>query len=48
MLKKLKQIQSQIGVVEERQIPVIPSVKYANKKASSSAIERLLGKLTFG
>lgn len=48
LLQKLKQIQSQIDVVEERQIPVIQSVKYANKKASSSAIERLLGELTFG
>ncbi|CAC5423988.1 unnamed protein product [Mytilus coruscus] len=48
LLQKLKQIKSQIEQKEGIQIPIMPSVKYAQQKATESEIEKLFGKLTFG
>ncbi|CAC5378289.1 unnamed protein product [Mytilus coruscus] len=48
LLQKLKQIKSQIEQIEEIQIPVMPSVKYAQQEATESEIEKLFGELTFG
>ncbi|CAC5378305.1 TRIM9_67 [Mytilus coruscus] len=47
LLQKLKQIKSQIEQKEEIQIPVMPSVKYAQQKATESEVEKLFGELTF-
>ncbi|CAC5423989.1 unnamed protein product [Mytilus coruscus] len=48
LLQKLKQIKSQIDQIEEMQVPIIPSVKYAQQKATEREIEKLFGELTFG
>lgn len=45
LLQKVKQIRSQINALEERQIPVMPSVKYAKKTVSYSKIEKLFGRI---
>ncbi|CAC5358022.1 unnamed protein product [Mytilus coruscus] len=47
LLQKLIQIKSQIEQKEEIQIPVMPSVKYAQQKATESEAEKLFGELTF-
>ncbi|XP_071127629.1 E3 ubiquitin-protein ligase TRIM71-like [Mytilus edulis] len=48
LLQKLKQIKSQIDQIEEIQIPIMPSVKYATKTVAEADIGKLFGDLTFG
>ncbi|XP_071124338.1 E3 ubiquitin-protein ligase TRIM71-like [Mytilus edulis] len=48
LLQKLKQIKSQIDQIEEIQIPIMPSVKYAKKTVAESEIGKLFGELIFG
>ncbi|XP_076072135.1 transcription intermediary factor 1-alpha-like [Mytilus galloprovincialis] len=48
LLQKLKQIKSQIDQIEEIQIPIMPSVKYAKKTVAEGEIDKLFGELTFG
>ncbi|XP_076072131.1 transcription intermediary factor 1-beta-like [Mytilus galloprovincialis] len=48
LLQKLKQIKSQIDQIEEIQIPIIPSVKYATKTVAEADIGKLFGDLKFG
>ncbi|CAC5358557.1 unnamed protein product [Mytilus coruscus] len=48
LLQKLKQIKSQIDQIEEIQVPIMPSVKYAKQNVAESEIEKLFGELTFG
>ncbi|XP_076072148.1 uncharacterized protein LOC143043850 [Mytilus galloprovincialis] len=48
LLQKLKQIKSQIDQIEEIQIPIMPSVKYAKKTVAEGEIGKLFGELTFG
>ncbi|CAC5420488.1 unnamed protein product [Mytilus coruscus] len=48
LIQKLKQINSQIGLIDEKPILVMPFVKYTGKKVSRSEIEKLFGALTFG
>ncbi|XP_071124320.1 E3 ubiquitin-protein ligase TRIM9-like [Mytilus edulis] len=48
LLQKLEHIKSQIDQIEEIQISIMPSVKYAKKTVAGGEIEKLFGKLTFG
>ncbi|XP_052076385.1 E3 ubiquitin-protein ligase TRIM9-like [Mytilus californianus] len=48
LLQKLKQIKSQIDLIEEIQVPIMPSVKYARKKVAECEIQKLFGELTIG
>ncbi|XP_063416409.1 E3 ubiquitin-protein ligase TRIM71-like [Mytilus trossulus] len=48
LLQKLKQMKSQIDQIQEIQIPIMPSVKYAKKTVAEGEIEKLFGELTFG
>ncbi|XP_076072140.1 tripartite motif-containing protein 46-like [Mytilus galloprovincialis] len=48
LLQKLKQIKSQIDQIEEIQIPIMPSVKYAKKTVAEGEMDKLFGELTFG
>ncbi|CAC5399832.1 TRIM9_67 [Mytilus coruscus] len=48
LLQELKQIKSQIDQIEEIQVPIMPSVKYAKQNVAENEIEKLFGELTFG
>ncbi|XP_076072132.1 E3 ubiquitin-protein ligase TRIM45-like [Mytilus galloprovincialis] len=48
LLQKLKQMKSQIHQIQEIQIPIMPSVKYAKKTVAEGEIGKLVGELTFG
>ncbi|VDI05284.1 Hypothetical predicted protein, partial [Mytilus galloprovincialis] len=48
LIPKLKQIKLQIDQIQEMQVPIMPSVKYAKKTVTESQIEKLFGELTFG
>ncbi|XP_052075947.1 E3 ubiquitin-protein ligase TRIM33-like [Mytilus californianus] len=48
ILQKLKQIKSQMDKIEEIQVPIMPSVKYAKQKVADGEIEKLFGELRFG
>ncbi|XP_052075977.1 E3 ubiquitin-protein ligase TRIM36-like [Mytilus californianus] len=47
MLKKLKQLKSDVDQIVLKQIPNTPSVSYRNKKPSGTEIENLFGELQF-
>ncbi|CAG2192051.1 unnamed protein product [Mytilus edulis] len=48
LIQQLKQINSQICLIDEKPILAMPFVKYSGKKVPGSEIKNLFGDLTFG
>ena len=48
LIQTLKKVKSQIDQIQEIQIPIMPSVKYAIKTVTESEIGKLFGEIQFG